>query len=228
MKYKNYSKESLKNLTQYRDLSDDDFEVAYQDYLIRMKEQEKDNRTEFRKRVDSKIKELGKDYDLDDLKYNDLMQLNDLASATLALEDFQENYHFLQTEGANKDSIFIIEKLARVMSTMRSDISKIQDDLKLSKKIRKSDKEESVTAFISDLLKKARSKYESSLSYIYCPKCNELLCNTWFLYPNISNKIKLVCKRKLESGESCNYKFTVISKNLVKKKGSNKPELFPE
>ena len=225
--YKNYSKDSLRNLSQYKNLTDKEFDAAFKEYLIEKKEREKDNRTEFKKRIDQKIAELSEDYDIEDLKYNDLMQLNDLASAILTLEDFQETYHMLQQESVTNQNISVVERLARVISIIRSDISKLQDDLKLSRKIRKSDKEESVSAYITNLIREAKGKYEKSLTYIFCPKCNTLVCNAWFLYPDASNKLTLTCRSILESGEICDHRFSVTSKGLMKDKGMNNSKLFP-
>jgi hypothetical protein len=107
------------------------------------------------------------------------------------------------------------------MSDLRSDISHLQDDLKISRKVRKGDKEESVITYLEGLKQKAKQFYESRMFYAVCPDCNMLLASSWFLNPELDNRLILVCKR-------CDKNVLVNSKDMLAKKGSNKPEVFPE
>jgi hypothetical protein len=121
-----------------------------------------------------------------------------------------------------------MEKINNMMTTLRRDISNMQNDLKITRKVRKGDKEESVINYIEDLKLKAKKFYDQKMSYVFCPKCNMLLATVWTLYPYGKNKITLTCNRKLQNGDLCNTTFTVSSKELVEKRGSNNQELLPE
>jgi len=216
-------KESIRNLIQYKNLSDDEFDEYYENTILA--NIKLDNT--FNDSIKDKIEELAKDYDIDDLKYNDKMQLDDLATAMVTLEYLQKVLFAENITGIDNDNIVFVDKLSRVISSIRSDVSKIQDDLKLSRKIRKSEKEENVLTYIENLRIQAKQKYEEVMSYIYCPKCKMLLGNTWFQYPEVDNSVTLVCNRVTDDGRTCGHTFTVTSKELMKNKGHNIKGIFP-
>lgn len=220
----NVKKESVRNLYQYRNMTDEEFDIYYANSDSKLQQT-------FDERINEQILGLSEDYEIKDLKYNDNKQLEDLATAMVTLNDLQLIlYKTITSDDVTQSNIALIEKLNRVVSITRSDISKIQDDLKLSRKIRQSDKEESISLYIESLIKKAKHKYEDTLSYIYCPKCKMLLCNAWFLYPHKNNKITLVCNRNDGDEDNpiiCGHKFTVTSKELMKLKGHSIPKVFP-
>jgi hypothetical protein len=220
-------KESIRNLIQYKDLSDEEFDKYYEDVLLGDLKDER----ELEERIQERIKELGEDYDIDDLKYNDRIQLRDLVIAMITNDDLSHTL-YKETMSGNTDpqSIALIDKLHRAISTTRSDISKIQDDLKLSRKIRQSDKEESVSDYIQNLIKKAKHRYEETLTYIYCPKCRMLVCNIWFQYPENENTVELTCGRNMgdeDNPKICGHKFKVNSKELMKNRGHSIKGVFP-
>ena len=130
--------------------------------------------------------------------------------------------------GIDENSLLLYDKVASQLKNLRSDVSSLQDTLKISRKVRKGDKEESVLNFIEDLKERAKRFYESKMSYIFCPKCDMLLGTIWTLYPNSNNKLKLTCQRILDNGDKCNTVVTVTTKELLDKRGSNKPENMPE
>jgi hypothetical protein len=112
------------------------------------------------------------------------------------------------------------------MTDLRSDISKLQDDLKITRKLRKSEKEQTVVSFIFNIQNKAQEFYEQKMSYIFCPKCNMLLGTIWTLYPDEErNKIKLVCNRKTEEGEICGTVVMVGTKELLENRSTNKKDI---
>lgn len=217
------NKESIRNLVQYKDWSDEKFDKYYEQILLK----DLHNKEELNEKVKVKIDELAKDYDIDDLKYNDKMQLNDLATAMVTLEDLQGILYEENIKGVVVDNIVFIERLSKIISSIRGDISKIQDDLRLSRKIRKSEKEESVLIYIEKIREQAKRKFEEVLSYIYCPKCRMLLSNAWFLYPYMDNSIQLTCNRTLKDGSKCGNIFTVTSKQLMDNSGCNIKGVFP-
>ena len=123
----------------------------------------------------------------------------------------------------------MIDKIQKVMSELRSDISSFQNDLKITRKFRKSDQETSVISFIDSLKAKAKKFSESRMSYIFCDKCNMLLATVWSLYPEESkNKLRFVCDRPTENGEVCGNVVNVDTKELFRNGGSNASHLMPE
>jgi len=225
---KNISIDSIRNLPQYRGFSEDELEEAYRKILER--KQSKEDKDDFNIRIKNKMSELGEDYDISDLKYNDRMQLEDLAVAIVTLEDLQIKMYDMQLAETTSFNIGILEKMSRVISNLRSDISKLQDDLKLSRKIRKSDNDENVVSYIENLKKRARVKYDKTMMYVYCPKCKMLVSTMWFLYPDEDNKLTFTCHRNISSDDAieyCNNKFTVTSRELLKLKGQSEKGIFP-
>jgi hypothetical protein len=215
--------ESLRNLRQYKDLSDDQF---YE--LMARKDLDLAPVKEFEDRIARKIAEFGEDYDLSDMKFNDKETLRALAQVMITLEDMETFSYKLRSLGINEESLLLYDKVSNQLKNLRSDISSLQDTLKISRKVRKGDKEESVINFIDDLKDKAKRFYESKMSYIFCPECSMLLGTIWTLYPNSKNKISLTCGRILDNGHKCNAVVTVTTKELLDKRGSNKPEIMPE
>ena len=59
-----------------------------------------------------------------------------------------------------------IEKLSKIMTDLRRDISRMQDDLKISRKIRKSTGEESARALLDKLKKQAAVFYKKKMQYV--------------------------------------------------------------
>lgn len=216
----------LRNLPQYRDLDDDEFQKTIETM------QEKNLGLEiskiFEKRIEEKLSKFEDDYDLSDLKVNDREVLRGLAQSIISLEAYEQEAFKLRGGGINPDNILAVEKLQKVMEGIRDSISKAQNDLAITRKHRRSDQETSVLAYIDSLKDKARKFAESRMQYIFCDKCNTLLSTAWFLYPQEKNEIILICKQKDKDGNPCNNKIRVGSKEMAAKKGSNKPEIMPQ
>lgn len=213
----------LRNLKQYRDLPEDEFND-----IVDKIELNAAPSNALEKRIERWINKFGEDYDLSDLKFNDQQTIRALAQASITLEDLEQFIYKLREEGINYDNLTLLDKVTQQMTRLRMDISKMQEDLKITRRIRSSDETESVVTYIESLKEKARKFYESKMFYIFCPKCNMLVSTTWFLWPDSNNKLQFVCKRKLENGEACNHKFVVTSKELLKQKGTNKTKILPE
>lgn len=200
-----------RNLVQYKNLTDAEFDEAMDQMsqgLVRD--------AEFDRRIKKKIEDFGEDYDLDDLKVNDLLTLRGLAQAYIALEDYESYYYNLRKEGVSLDIMIEVEKLNNIISGLRKDISSMQADLNITRKVRKSDKEQNVITFLESLKEKAREFYQERMSYVYCPKCNNLLFTGWFHYPTErGNKLQLVCNRVLDNGETCGHKFQISIKDIM-------------
>jgi len=219
------SKARIRSLKQYRDLTDEEFDELWSRKVIGI-----ELNKEFENRIQRKIDDFAKDYDLSDLKANDKLTLRALAQAHLQLEDLEIFSYNKRFEGIQESDILAMEKINNIMSNLRRDISKMQDDLKITRRIRKGDKEESLTNYLEDLKRKAKEFYENTMFYIWCPECNMLLGTVWFQYPDESkNKIQLYCDRIRENGEKCNTKVLVGSAELLKNRGVNSegvPEYF--
>lgn len=217
------NRKRLRHLKQYRDLTDDEFND-----LMDRKSLNIEPIKEFEDRITKKLDEFEEDYDLSDMKVNDKQTLRNLAQAIITLEDLEQAMYKLRTEGITDNNLMLHDKVTSQMSRIRSDISKMQDDLKITRKSRKADKEESVLNYIQDLTEKARRTYEARMSYIFCPECNELLGTAWFLFPYVDNKLSFKCNRKLDTGETCKGVAIISSKELMEKRGTNKPSVLPE
>jgi RNase P subunit RPR2 len=217
------SKNQLRSLKQYKDLSEEEFDDLFEKKFFGIVTSK-----EFEYRIEKKLNEFAQDYDIDDLKINDRLVLRALAQSLIHLEDMEILSYNIRKEGIGEDNILFFDKLSNVMSKLRNDISSMQDDLKITRRIRKGDKEEGVIALLDSLKEKARIFYDQKMAHIFCPKCNMLLGSIWLLYPDNKNKIVLTCSRDLGNGEICKTVVTVTSKELMEKRGSNRPEILPE
>lgn len=217
-------KRRQRNLRQYKDLSDDEFDRIMEKKALGIEPSQ-----EFEKRIAEKWAEFDQDYDLTDLKINDRDTLRALIQTQITLEDYEQHLFKIRKEGISEQQLFAIEKFQRAMSDLRTDISKMQNDLNITRKVRKSDQDVSVLAYIEGLKTKAKEFAESKMQYIFCPKCNMLLCTVWTLFPkNERNKIALVCERDLGNGEKCGEKVIVSTAELLANRGTNKLEITPE
>ena len=212
-----------RNLPQYKKLTDDDFEE-----LMLKKEQDVAPSQDFERRISLKMSKFESDYDLTDLKVNDMETLRALIQALISLEDYEQIVYKLRQDGLTVDNILKLDKVNKVMSDLRSDISNLQDDLKITRKIRKSDVETSVINYIDSLKEKAKKFHELKEAYIFCPKCDMLLSTIWSLYPEQNNKVELVCKRPLDNGGVCGNIVKVTTRQLLESKGTNKREILPD
>lgn len=220
---KTFSKESMRNLGQYKDLTDDEWDDVWE-------KQQSDSQPirDFEDRIDLKIKQFEDDYDISDLKFNDLQVLRALAQALITLNDLENFNYKLRKKGISDENLNLMDKVSKQISQIRTDVSRMQDDLKITRKIRKGDKELTVLSEIERLKTKAKEFYSEKMGYIYCPECHMLLCTAWFLYPNSKNTITLTCSRTLDNGDLCNTKVKITTEKLLSKRGTNIPEIMPE
>jgi len=192
------NKTKIRNLVQYKDLTDEKFDEVWDDMVL-----EYELSPEIlEERVKEKLDELAEDYDMEDMKINDMAQLRSLALAQIQLDDLEEVAWTIRSKGTDYNSVQVLEKVNRIISTLRDDISKISADLQLTRKIRKQSKESSVIDTINDLRSKARKFYRQKMLYVFCPECKMLLSTLWLNYSSEEyNKLQLKCGR-------CGYKFT--------------------
>lgn len=216
----------LKNLPQYRDLSDEEFQKAIK--TIEENDLGLGVSKIFEKRIEEKLAKFEEDYDLSDLKVNDREVLRGLVQAIISLEDYEQALFKMRSEGITPDTLLAIDKLQKASSDLRDSISKMQNDLAITRKHRRSDQETSVLAYIDSLKEKARKFVESRSSYIFCDRCHTLLCTSWFLFPQEKNEIILICKQKDKDGNPCNNKIRVNSKDLINNSGTNDKSVMPQ
>jgi hypothetical protein len=191
------NKNKIRNLVQYRDLTDEEFEEVWEDMILETEVSPE----MLEKRVKEKLDELAVDYDMEDMKINDMGQLRSLALAQIQLDDL-EQVAFETRQHTDSTSVQILEKINRILSGLRDDISKISADLQLTRKIRKQSRESSIIDSINDLRSKARKFYRERMLYVFCPECKMLLATLWLNYSSEEyNKLQLKCGR-------CNHKFT--------------------
>lgn len=214
----------MRNLGQYAKLSEEEFDEA-----MEKKEKGIETYEAFEKRINEKLDEFEKDYDLSDLKINDRDSLRALIQKQITLEDYEQHLFKIRSQGISEAHLPSLEKFQKAMSDLTADISKIQNDLMITRKVRKSDKEATALAYLESLKDKAKRFYESKMSYVFCEKCNMLLGTFWTLFPEEDrNKIALVCNRALPDGNICGHKTVVGTKGLLKERGTNAPEITPE
>lgn len=214
----------MRNLPQYKNMPDEEFNA-----IIDRKAMGAEQSKAFEDRINKKLAEFEEDYDLSDMKINDKDTLRALIQNQITLEDYEQFQFRLRLEGITENTIFTLEKLQRAMSDIRSDMSKQQQDLNITRKVRKSDKDVSVLAYLEDLKDKAKHFYEAKQGYIFCPKCNMLLGTIWTKYPEEDrNKIALVCGRVYPDGTICGEKTIIGTRELLKGRGTNKKEITPE
>src|SRR4030042_5400806 len=98
-------KNSMRNLKQFRDLPEEEFEEIYSAKITTGIIPS----AEFEKRIEKKINEFAVDYDIDDLKANDKLVLRALAQAYITLEDLNQAYYKLTLDGVNLEQIIHME-----------------------------------------------------------------------------------------------------------------------
>jgi hypothetical protein len=206
-------KKSL-NLTQFRDLGDLEEKSDAEIIEESQEEQRYDQEAEIQKRID----EFGNDYDLSDMKVNDKIVMRQLIQAIISLESLEDTFMAERTDVSEKN-ILIMDRIASIMNKLRADISSMQNDLKLTRKIRKESVEENFITWLDNTKRKADTYYKQKHLFIFCPKCKELIATVWLLYPNSLNILHADC-----ANEFCGNKFDVELSKLYDTDNKNLSE----
>lgn len=218
------SKKSIRNLRQYRNLPDEEFEKIYGEIISDLGKQKL-----FEAEIEKKLAELSKDYDLDDLNANDLLLLRNMVQAMIQVEALEQLAFQLRTRGVDDHVINLLGKINSQINDLVDRVSKIQNDLNITRRIRKQDKEQSVVDYIEFLKQKASEFYDQKMQYIFCPNCNTLLGTIWTLYPSDKrNKVVLHCNRKVDDGRICDTKVVFYTAENLNKEMTNNPDLLFE
>ncbi len=220
MTKKGVSSNSLRNLNQYKNLTDEEWEVVQEELQGGIEKKWE----AFETRIQGKIKEFEEDYDLSDMKFNDTETLRALCQAMISLEDY-EQFSFRLRDFENTEekgnNLSTLNQINNISTKLRQDISSMQEDLKISRKIRQSDRELSVRDELATLKQKATKFYEEKMSYIYCDECSMLLSTAWFTFPYGKNTLKLTCGRVQADGTLCNNVVEFTTSDLMDMKGKN-------
>lgn len=188
------SKNKIRNLAQYKNMDQEEFDRVFDERFSEPKKESFSSPLDKENKIKEIINNLGKDYDLSDMKVNDLSQLNHYASLIIQLEDIEEEIEEQKDRGIDQTNITIIEKLNQMASRLRGDISSIFQDLGISRKFRKSENEQSVIDALTDIKNRARRYIEGKMVYVFCPKCRMLLFTGWVHYKEKnSNLLKCTC-----------------------------------
>ncbi len=185
---------------------------------------------EYQARVSAKIDELHEDYEINDLKANDRFTLEELAKALVTLENL--DLQLFELRKNVEGNLTAIKDLSNVVNQSRTAISKMQDTLGISRKMRKDSGSETAREELNRQKEIAKDKLRDVLDYIYCEKCTELIANTWFQYYDEDSEISVVCGRKYyhpetaEITRTCGHKTIITSKTLLEQEGTNHPDGF--
>ncbi len=221
---KGTSKAGMRALVQYRNMSEQEFDELYNRIVFDTTRDEV-----IQARFDNLMEQFQEEYDLTELLPNDRVVLENLISAMLQLKDYKIHLDKTSKEGITSANLQVIKELNNVCNNLREDISKMQNDLGITRRVRKSDKEQSVITMIEDLKKKAAQFYEQKMHYIFCPRCDSLLATVWWLHPEFkTNTVHLECHKETEGGKICGWSGTVNAKELREGGGTNKLENLPE
>lgn len=209
---------SIRNLKQYANLTDEEFNER-----MAMKSAQAEPSAEFERLIKKKMDELAENYDLSDMKPNDMETLRGLCQAIITLEMYeQKSFNLHAAEWDDNFDLVFLDKLEIWKNNLRKSISQLQEDLKITRRSRKSEAAESVQAEIQRLKDAAREFYESKHAYVFCEHCDMLLMTAWFLYPFGKNSVRLHC-------EHCGGTSKIDIKPLYKNEMvTNKPERWPE
>jgi len=212
------SKGSLRNLAQYKNLSDAEFDIVWEERQAKVLTTFKPKQ-ELEDRILDMMELFREDYALDDLKFNDTQVLRALIRALLTLSDYEDTLYTEQQEGVGAENIRVIGELNKFISSLRKDISDMQRDLNITRKTRKEEKEDSIEAYIKNIQEKANRFYKNKVYRAICPECGMMLFDGWFLYPDEDNKLTIECGRMLEQKEEdeeakCTGKLELTSSEL--------------
>ena len=151
----------IRNLKQYKDMTDEEFEQHWNE-----KEKAENlvlgiSSEDFEERIQKKMDEFAEDYDLSDMKFNDKETLRGLCQSLIQLEDLEQvSYQIRNSEqGISLNNLTLLDKIAQQMSRTRLDMLKMQEDLKISRKVRQSDKNLSAISELELLKEKAKTFY---------------------------------------------------------------------
>ena len=205
------TRKKLRNLKQFVDLSDEEFEEHFQRILEGAKAEDG---AELEEQIAEKLSEFGEDYDLSDMKINDRLVLRNLIVSVISLEELEQTFSSLRTK-ISDSNILLLDRLSSIMTRLRKDISDMQNDLKLTRKLRKEGREETFIAWLDKLKNYAEEFYHEKSLSIFCKNCRRFLASVWLLYPEEENTLSVRCGNcGTELSEALNPLYETHNRNL--------------
>lgn len=213
---------SLRNLSQFKHMTDEEWDEYYKQSIEEDTKPDEDidsitgmDPAEFKGLVERQMERFKQDYDLSDMKINDIETLKALSEASVFLEIFSErSYHMM---GAiTTENLLILDKLETWRNNLIKSVTILQKSLGIDRESRNAEGSESLIEEIDEIKRRANEFYERKHQYIYCPNdnCTMLLATAWYLYPENDNELKLHCNR-------CNESFIVNSARILENGGRN-------
>ena len=198
-----------RGLSQYRDMTEDDFLRAMQELYERnvLIENETKFQLEYEQKIQDFLDKLARDYDLSDMNENDRVALRHMAQLSLSIETLERKMSLALAAG--ELDVNQIQKLTNALDTMRNSLMKVQSELNISRKERLGGAKETVDKRFQDILRRAKKLYDLRTAKIFCPKCRMLLATVWVQDWNIDNTCTFTCPRP-----ECKHQFTVSTKYL--------------
>jgi hypothetical protein len=221
------TKEQLRKLTQYRDLTDAQFDEVWAKRDVGISHNKL-----YEERIKVKIDEMKAEYDFSDLKPNDWNQIRSLAQLQIDLEDLNLMLFAARTKknSAGETVFDAIEykTLSQVRDSLVDRISSVQNDLQITRRVRRNDQATSVMDEITKLKEKINHFAEHKTKKLICPKCNRWIGQLYLLFWNApKTKIQIQCQSDMEDGSKCGEILTFTGKDLAEMGSSNRPELLP-
>lgn len=218
-----FSKRSMRNLRQFKGLSDEEFEEIYKKIISNDIID-----ADYENKIKEGIQKLGEDYDLDNLNANDMELLRNFVEATLQIRDLEHFAYHLRASGLDERTINLLNKVNSQINDLIQRINAIQDALAISRKTRQADEKQSLVDFIDSLKRKAKEFYEQKMYYVFCPECNTLLATAWFLDTSDErNRVVVYCNREID-GKKCEGKVVYRPAKDNNRDMTNNPDLMPE
>lgn len=207
------TRKKIRNLKQYADMDDATFEEHFENIVSGSEKEVSDEFLE--EQVTEKLDKFNDDYDLSDMKINDRLVLRNLIITIISLEDLELEFSSLRDDISERN-ILLLDRLSNIMTRLRKDISDMQTDLKLTRKIRKEGREEDFIAWLDKVKDYADEFYTEKTLAIFCPECHFLVSTVWLLYPEEDNILKMGC-----GNIECRHNFEVSLKELYETDNKN-------
>jgi hypothetical protein len=207
------SRNKLRNLVQYRDKTDEEFDEIFENYSM----QEEDNQ-DIELRIEEVMNNFSLNYDLRDMNANDTLSLRELAKTFVLLDNLGKIEQRLLEDGA----IAQLRAVSSIKKEYLENASKLQSDLNIKRQQRQNETGENLADYLPSIQKRAKVFYSQRLAYIYCPECKMLCGNAWFTDWQIYNELMFTCPR-----EDCGNKFKVSSQYLAEHGNKNVEGVLP-
>jgi len=162
--------------------------------------------------VQEQLDSLEKDYDFSDMKYNDMVLLENMAMLMVRLNNSEPIVEERIRDGT-LDAHAALKEEQR-LKTLRDGIRDIQRDLGILRVKRVEDTEDNPRLLFDEIRSRAHKFLRERLIYVKCPECSIVICTVNFLYPEQSNQITLICQK-------CGKSHSWSSKELLEIENDN-------